>query len=268
MAQYGSQIGGGVGGAAGMAMGGPSGAMIGSSAGSMLGGLFDKGDKGPGHGYEYGIRPQWDHTEANQNRLSDLYNSDISRANAGQLPSGYDTYLNSIGLAKRRNLYQDYFGNGGTNPGIFQGSMDAGAVMGLGPKQGMAQTQKLYNDYHTQSNQIDDLINEYRLGAFHGSKNSAMAGLSGLSQGPASDLIQWTSPAESSGDGGALMGTLGGMMGGFKGFGGGSKMTTPSYGGGILGSQGPQGNAFSQYKPVSGGPVSGGFNFPTPGFYR
>lgn len=218
------------------------------------------GNNQAGHGFDTWIAPQWDFTEGNMNRLSDTYNADLSRNSAGQLPAGYENFLNPMEAQQRKRLYQQYFGNGGTEPGLMQGSMDAGAVMGLGPKQGMAQTQKVYNDYRTQASQIDDMINQYKLGVFSGARNSALSGMAGLSQGPTSQPITWQQSA-SGGDGGAgLMGTLGGMLGGGKGggfdiskiFG---KTTTPSYGGGggIIGSQGPQGNAFSQYQ--SGGNI-------------
>ena len=148
---------------------------------------------------------------------------------------------------------------------MFQGQMDAGAVAGLGPKQGMAQQQKVYQDYVNQSKGIDDYMSQLGLGVASNAQQNALSGMAGLSQGPNSQAIPWQQSA-AGGDGGAgLMGTLGGMIGGMGGGGGmfgGSKMATPNYGGGIIGSQGPQGNAFSQYKPASGG-----FNFPTPGSY-
>lgn len=211
--------------------------------------------KGGQTGYDVVQLPQYGWTEKNQQNTSDYLNSELQRVQSGQLPAYYQNALPGMQEAMQRRLRKTYFG-GPTDSGLYNHALEAGAVMGVGPKAGFAQAQKVSQDYADQSRQIDEYLQQQGVGLQQQAASSIPMQLAGLPQGPQSQIV--TYGGTSAPGAGSAMGNIGSILGqipwgsmgnssaaGSPSFSGGSPYQQSSYG--LTGALGPQGNAFSSF---------------------
>lgn len=227
---------------------------VGSLGAGLISGMGKSKQKS---GYDVVTLPQYSWTEGNQKSASDYLGGELQRLQSGALPSYYANALPGMQEALQRQLRKRYFG-GPMENGLYNNALSAGAVMGINPKAGFAQAQKVSQDYADQSRQIDEYLQQQGVSLQQQSAATIPAMLAGLPQGPASQIVTYGGTS-APGAGGAMssIGSILGQIpwGSFGGGGGAGKMaggiSPVNYGG----------------TPSYSGGMNGGFNFPVPGSY-
>ncbi len=198
-----------------------------AGVGASIYGASQKGKGGNQSGYDVVQMPQYSWTEPNQQNTSNYLNQELQRIQSGALPAYYQNALPGMTEALQRQLRKKYFG-GPTDSGLYNHALEAGAVMGVGPKASYAQAQKVSQDYADQSKQIDEYLQQQGVGLQQQAASSIPGQLSGLPKGPDSQIV--TYGGTSAPGAGSAMGNIGSILGQIPwgSFGGGSGGGTQS----------------------------------------
>lgn len=172
-----------------MAFGWDDAIMLGLSAFSASG--IGKGKTTQGEPGGFAVAPQYSFTEPRLRLASDFISDNLQSMQEGKFPAYYQNAMPTIRGGLNRANQQAFFGQPGQRVGSVQAGMQAGAAMGIGPKSGMANTNKALQRYEQASQQIEEFLQSKGVDITQQSMATMLNASNQMPKGP--DYIQYGS---------------------------------------------------------------------------
>ena len=185
------------------------------AAASLFGGMFGKKDDAGGSGGMGYTAPQWlqnpqyDFTEPRLQQTSDFISQQINALQRGEMPDWYTSAMPQLREGMMRGARQWLHGGPMTGMGAMDQGRAAGAAMGVGPRAGMANTNKALSKYGDMTSAIDEYLTGKGVDISERASMAFPQMSSTLPQGPQG---QWLAPQPYQQQGGGMMDSLGGLM--------------------------------------------------------